>query len=83
MNFRALYMDNFDNLMTLSWNNPCNGFNVFDKKGNHILSFNLPYENEKNRLFHPSQAIFLNSNKMIILDGNYTSLLHLYSIEYC
>jgi hypothetical protein len=83
MNFRALYMDNYNNLMTLSWNNPCNGFNVFDIKGNHIVSFNLPYENEKNRLFHPSQAIFLNSNKMLILDGNYTSLLHLYSIEYC
>ena len=82
MNFRELYLDNYENLLTLSWNNPYNGFNVFDKDGNHIKSFNLPFSNEKNRLFHPNQAIFLNSNRMIIMDGNYTNLLHSYSIEY-
>ena len=82
MNARAIYSDKYGSLLTLSWNNPCNGFNVFNTNGNHIASFNLPFKNTENRLFHPASAIFLNANQMLVLDGNYTNLLHLYSIEY-
>jgi hypothetical protein len=82
MNIRALYADDNDNVLTLSWNNPCNGFNVFKLDGTHAISFNLPFNNKENRLFIPIHAMFVSSNQMMILDGNYTNLLHLYSIEY-
>lgn len=84
LDIKSLHEDDCNHLMTVSWNNPYNGLNIFNHDSRHLMSFNFDFgdKNKENRLYNPIYSLFTHqSNELLVIDGNFLNVLHVYSVN--